>query len=95
MATTTIEATNTTKPMTSTEMVRAPHPFHSFNKIPHTLLNVTFNDIRILHEKASRTGLSVRKLFPISRPKNCEYHKTPAKAQNNRLFTKILLFTEK
>ena len=45
-------------------------PFHSFNRIPQTLLNVTFNDIRILQEKASSTGLSVRKLLPISRPKN-------------------------
>ena len=43
---------------------------HSFNRIPQTLLNVTFNDIRILQEKASSTGLSVRKLLPISRPKN-------------------------
>ena len=27
-----------------------------------------------------------QKLLPISRPKNCEYHNTPAKAQNKRLF---------
>ena len=35
-------------------------PFHSFNTIPHTLLNMTFSDIRILHEKASMTGESAK-----------------------------------
>lgn len=76
-------------------MVLALHPFHSFSKIPHTLLKVTFSDMSILHEKASNIGLSVRKLFPISRPKNCEYHKTPASAQYSRLLVNVLLFTDK
>ena len=45
-------------------MVRDPHPFHSFSKIPQTLLNVTFNDISMLQEKASNIGLPPKK--PVS-----------------------------
>ena len=45
-------------PLTSTTTVLEPAPFHSFSNIPHTLLNVTFSDISILHEKASITGES-------------------------------------
>ena len=56
-----------------------------------TLLKVTFKAINIHHEKASSTGLSVRKLLPISKPKNCIYHSTPAKAQNIKLFPHTLL----
>lgn len=41
----------------------------------------------MLHENASRMGDPVRKLLPISSPKNCEYHSTPARAQNSRLLT--------
>ena len=36
-------------------------------------------------------GLPVRKLLPISKPKNCIYHSTPAKAQNIKLFPHTLL----
>lgn len=47
-------------PEIKTKIVLAPAPFHSLSSIPQTLLNVTFNDIRILHENASITGLSVK-----------------------------------
>ena len=67
-----------------------PELVKEVNKIPHTLLKVTFKAINIHHEKASSTGLPVRKLLPISSPKNCMYHSTPAKAQNIRLFTHTL-----
>ena len=76
-------------------MVRDPHPFHSFSKIPQTLLNVTFNDISMLQEKASNIGLPPKKLLPISSPKNCEYHRTPARAQNKRLFINVFPLTDK
>jgi len=39
-------------PNANTIIVFDPAPFHSFRTIPHTLLNVTFSDIRMLHEKA-------------------------------------------
>ena len=55
--------------------------------MPQTFEKMTLSDIRMLHEKAKMTGDPVRKLLPISRPKNCEYHSTPAKAQNSRLLT--------
>ena len=45
-------------PVINTTIVRRSTPFHSFNKMPQTLLKITFNDIRILHEKASITGES-------------------------------------
>ena len=80
------EKIRTTSPVIRTVIVRVDTPFHSFNKIPHTLLKVTFKAINIHHEKASSTGLSVRKLLPISKPKNCIYHSTPAKAQNISYF---------
>ena len=63
--------------------------------MPHTFENVTFSDIRMLHEKAISSGESTRKLLPISSPKNCEYHSTPASAQNSTLFTKMPPGTEK
>ena len=85
------EKIRTTSPVIRTVIVRVDTPFHSFNKIPHTLLKVTFKAINIHHEKASSTGLPVRKLLPISKPKNCIYHSTPAKAQNIKLFPHTLL----
>ena len=39
--------------MTSTVIVLGVHPFHSFKRIPQTLENVTFNDIRMHHENVS------------------------------------------
>ena len=51
--------------------------------------------MRILHEKANITGESAKKLFPIPKPKNCEYHNTPASAQNKTLFHKTPAETEK
>ena len=36
-----------------------------------------------------------KKLCPAPKPKNCEYHSTPAKAQKRMLFTRILPGTEK
>lgn len=58
-------------------MVRDPHPFHSFSKIPQTLLNVTFNDISMLQEKASNIGLPPKKLFtiPVQRIVNTTEHR--------------------
>ncbi len=82
-------------PVTKTTIVFWSTPFHSFNKIPQILLKITFNDMRILHEKANITGESAKKLFPIPKPKNCEYHNTPASAQNKTLFHKTPAETEK
>ena len=90
-----MEEIRTINPRIKTPIVELLTPFHSFKRIPQTLLKVTFSDIRILHENANRTGLSVRKLFPISKPKNCEYQSTPARAQNSRLLTSCPLLTEK
>ena len=81
-----MDNTSNDSPSTSTPTVRTPTPFHSFNTMPHTLLNNTFNDMRILHEKAIITLPGVKKLCPAPKPKNCEYHSSPAKAQNSRLF---------
>lgn len=36
------------------------HPFPLFQDNPHTLLKITFSDIRMLHEKASITGESAK-----------------------------------
>ena len=57
-------------PVINTTIVRRSTPFHSFNKMPQTLLKITFSDINMLHEKASMTGEPVKKLFPIPNPKN-------------------------
>ena len=73
--------------MTSTVIVLGVHPFHSFKRIPQTLENVTFNDIRMHHENVSNTGEAARNPLPKLRPKNWLYHNTPAKAQNKTLFT--------
>ena len=54
-----MEKTNSNSPVTNTVMVRLLAPFHSFKTIPQKLLNKMFNDIRMLHEKASITGASV------------------------------------
>lgn len=80
-----MENINTPNPTISTMIVCLLTPFHSFNTIPQTLLNSTFRDINILHEKAIMIPVGSKKLFPTPNPKNCEYHKTPAKAQNNKL----------
>lgn len=72
-------------PKTRTVTVLEPAPFHSFRRMPQTLLKVTFSDIRILQEKAIITLPSARKLLPNANPKNWEYQRIPAKAQNNRL----------
>ena len=80
---------NTNKPSINTEIVFDPAPFHSFNIIPHRLLNITFNDIRILHENAIIILPSSKKLCPIPNPKNCEYHNNPARAQKDKLFTQL------
>jgi hypothetical protein len=66
----TVEKIRISNPAINTVTVRRPTPFHSFNKIPHTLLKITFSDINMLHEKASMTGEPVKKLFPIPNPKN-------------------------
>ena len=84
------EKTRIARPMTKTVMVLFETPFHSFRTIPQKLLNVTFKAISIDHENASIMALSARKLLPMESPKNCEYHRTPAKAQNNRLLTHSL-----
>jgi len=81
------ENTSTSKPSNSTAMVAFELPFHSLSRIPQTLLKVTFKAIRIDQEKASMMALSARKLLPMDKPKNCEYHNKPANAQNSRLFT--------
>lgn len=39
-------------PMTNTLIVLDLTPFHSLRIIPHTLEKITFNDMRILQEKA-------------------------------------------
>ena len=82
-------------PVINTTIVRRSPPIHSFNKMTQTILKITFNDIRILHEKASITGESEKKLIPIPSPKNCEYQSTPAKAQNKTLFSNVPPDTEK
>lgn len=51
IATTMMEAISTARPSISIPMVLALHPFHSFSRIPHTLLKVTFSDMSMLHEK--------------------------------------------
>ena len=66
----------------------SPAPFHSFRITPHTLLNTTFSDMSMLHENAIITLSGSKKLCPIPRPKNWEYHNKPAKAQNNVLLIK-------
>ena len=47
-------------PQTNTTTVFRLTPFHSFKTIPQILLKKTFSDIRMLHEKASITGESVK-----------------------------------
>lgn len=74
-------------PKPSAEKVLLLVPFHSFNTIPHMLLQMTFNDIRMLQEKAIITLSVSKKLLPIPNAKNCEYHKMPANAQNRMLLT--------
>src|SRR5690554_198396 len=68
-----------------------PAPFHSFRITPHTLLKTTLSDIRMLHEKAIITLSGSKKLWPMPRPKNCEYHSNPARAQNNILLVNTAL----
>lgn len=80
-------------PNDKTAIVRREHPFHSFNKMPHTLEKTTFSDINILHEKASSTGDATKKVLPNSNPKNCEYHSNPAKAQKSTLLSSVGLST--
>lgn len=50
-------------------MVEPLTPFHSLSSMPQTLEDVTLSAIKMLHEKVNNTGLSIRKLFPISKPK--------------------------
>jgi hypothetical protein len=64
------ENIKTAIPHIRTVMVFCCTPFHSFKRIPHILLKITFNDIRILHEKASIIGELAKKLLPIPNPKN-------------------------
>ena len=64
------EIIKTTNPITKTEIVRREHPRHSFNRIPHTLEKVTFNDINIHHEKVRSTGESAKNPLPKLKPKN-------------------------
>ena len=80
------ENINNAIPIISKITALFPAPFHSFKTMPHTLLKTTFNDIRILHENAIITLFGSKKLCPIPKPKNCEYHSNPAKAQNKTLF---------
>lgn len=75
------------KPAASTAIVIRLLPRHSCRTTPHTLEKTTLSDMRIDHEKASSTGDPARKLRPTSSPKNCEYHSSPARAQNRTLFT--------
>ena len=63
--------------------------------MPHRLLNSTLSDMRMLHEKASISGASAKKLLPMPSPKNCEYHSTPASAQKSTLLTHTPAGTEK
>lgn len=44
-------------PSTSIETACAPLPFHSLRAMPQKLEKSTLSDIRMLHEKASRTGV--------------------------------------
>ena len=90
-----MEKTNSNRPVTNTVMVRLFDPFHSFKTIPQKLLNRMFNDIKMLHEKASITGASAKKLLPMPKPKNCEYQSRPAKAQKSTLFVKVAPGTER
>lgn len=55
----------TANPNINTPIVREPHPFHSFSRIPQTLLNVTFSDISILQENASNIGLPPKNSYPF------------------------------
>ena len=79
------EKMSTSSPRHRTTPARFHAPFHSCRTIPQKLLNITLSDIRILHEKASMTGESAKKLYPMPSPKNWEYHKRPAKVQKIRL----------
>lgn len=82
-----IENININKPMPKATIVLRSVPAHSRKIIPHRLEKITLSDISILHANAMSTRLSVKKLLPISKPKNCEYHNTPASIQNKTLFT--------
>lgn len=70
IATTMIDDISIAKPNSNTLMVEPLTPFHSLSSIPQTLEKVTLSAIKMLHEKANNTGLSIKKLFPISKPKN-------------------------
>ena len=54
------EKINNAMPQINTTTVRRLTPFHSFSTMPQILLKKTFSDIRMLHEKASITGESVK-----------------------------------
>ena len=47
-------------PMSRTVMVLRLQPFHSFSMMPQTLLNVTFNAMRMQKEKVMSSGDSRR-----------------------------------
>ena len=81
----------TANPNINTPIVREPHPFHSFSRIPQTLLNVTFSDISILQENASNIGLPPKKTlnpFPNRRIANTiilrQEHRTKHYSQGHR-----------
>ena len=80
-------------PMRRTVMVLPLQPFHSFNMIPQTLLNVTFNAMRMQKEKVMSSGDSRRNPWPNDKPKNWLYHNAPARRQNRILLpqTDLLL----
>ena len=54
------------------------------NLILEGLLSMV-TELKERQEKQVSVGDSVRNPLPKERPKNWLYHKTPAKAQNNRL----------
>lgn len=53
--------------------------------MPHTLEKVTLSAMRMHQANAATTDPGSKKVCPMPKPKNCEYHSAPANAQNNRL----------
>ena len=90
-----MEKTNSNSPVTNTVMVRLLAPFHSFKTIPQKLLNKMFNDIRMLHEKASITGASAKKLLPITKPNIFVYYSILSNANKSTWDVKVVLGTER
>ena len=73
------------RPQTNTPTVLADTPRHSRRIMPHTLEKVTLSAMRMHQANAATTDPGSKKVCPMPKPKNCEYHSAPANAQNSRL----------